>query len=487
MEYLDGPNLERVIDDNGPLPVERALLIAAQITRALEAAHAADIIHRDLKPANVMLVNRKDEEDFVKVLDFGISKHLDDGESPHAALTRPNVAIGTPVYMAPEQAAGRPADPLTDVYAVGGLMYEMLTGQPPCAGEDAMVVLTKKANEDPPPARSLRPDLPPDVDRLVMRALARDPSGRHPSMAALKDAVLAALAVIEEAAAPVLTPPKPHAVVRAPTTTKTPRRALRPIHVAGAAGAALAVVVGVYLLTGPEARVAAPAPPAPSAVATAVTSEAVRPPAPAREPASPEPAVAAPPDTTAAPRAAMLPASTQAPVLGAPSAGALGTRSPESLGPPSAELLGAPAAEGLGAAAAPPHTPTAARREAPRARDVARPLETIAAPRPAPSAAPGPPPSPPAPVSGTAGDAILSRGQVDFDHGDYPGAVRRGREAIAAGATLGGRLLVGDAYYRLERYPDAMREYEAALAIDPTNPIARRRLELAREAAGRPR
>jgi tetratricopeptide (TPR) repeat protein len=90
-------------------------------------------------------------------------------------------------------------------------------------------------------------------------------------------------------------------------------------------------------------------------------------------------------------------------------------------------------------------------------------------------------------AASAAGDAILGQGQVAFDRGDYPGAVRRGREAIAAGAALGGRLLVGDAYYRLERYPDALREYEAALALDPANTIARRRLELAHEAAGRPR
>ena len=150
MEYLDGTNLEELIDRNGPLPVERALLIAAQIARALEAAHAADVIHRDLKPANIMLVNRKAEEDFVKVLDFGISKDLDLAAGDRrVALTRPDVAIGTPVYMSPEQAAGRPADALTDVYAVGGLLYEMLTGCPPCAGTDAMDVLHKKANEDP--------------------------------------------------------------------------------------------------------------------------------------------------------------------------------------------------------------------------------------------------------------------------------------------------------------------------------------------------
>ncbi|HVZ89939.1 MAG TPA: serine/threonine-protein kinase, partial [Polyangia bacterium] len=191
MEYLDGTNLEELIARNGPLPVERALLVTAQIARALEAAHAAEIIHRDLKPANIMLVNRHDEDDFVKVLDFGISKDLD--LAVGAALTRPDVAIGTPVYMAPEQAAGRAADALTDVYGVGGLLYEMLTATPPCAGEDAIEVLQRKANEDPRPVGTLRPDLTRDVQRLVTRALARAAGDRQPSMTALKEQVLACL------------------------------------------------------------------------------------------------------------------------------------------------------------------------------------------------------------------------------------------------------------------------------------------------------
>ena len=178
MEFLDGVNLEELIRRTGPLPVERALLVAAQIARALEAAHAAEVIHRDLKPANVMLVNRNDEDDFVKVLDFGISKDLD--LAVGAALTRPDVAIGTPAYMAPEQAAGKAADALTDVYAVGGLLYEMLTATPPCTGDDAIEVLQRKATEDPRPIGELRPELPRDVQRLVMRALARAPGDRQP-------------------------------------------------------------------------------------------------------------------------------------------------------------------------------------------------------------------------------------------------------------------------------------------------------------------
>ena len=194
MEFLDGIGLEELIANSGPLPVERALLVAAQIARALEAAHAADVVHRDLKPANVMLVNRNDQEDFVKVLDFGISKDLD--LAVGAALTRPDVAIGTPAYMAPEQAAGKAADALTDVYALGGLLYEMLTRTPPCSGDDAIEVLQRKATEDPRPIGELRAELPRDVQKLVMRALARAPGDRHWSMTALKEQILACLTTV---------------------------------------------------------------------------------------------------------------------------------------------------------------------------------------------------------------------------------------------------------------------------------------------------
>ena len=221
MEYLDGINLEELIDREAPLPFERATLITAQICRALQAAHAADIIHRDLKPANVMLINRKDEEDFVKVLDFGISKDMEiDAVGPRrAGLTRPDVAVGTPIYMSPEQAAGMPADARTDVYAVGGLLYEMLTGCPPCAGDDIIAVLNKKATEDPRPVRTLRPDIPAPLERLITKALARSPTDRHASMTSLKDDVLACLAVLQGAPAPN----RPRRDFRSGPTRLTPR------------------------------------------------------------------------------------------------------------------------------------------------------------------------------------------------------------------------------------------------------------------------
>jgi hypothetical protein len=476
LEYLDGTNLEELIDTTGPLPVERALLITAQITRALEAAHAADVIHRDLKPANVMLINRKGEDDFVKVLDFGISKDLDmsDGER-RAALTRPDVAIGTPVYMAPEQAAGRPANALTDVYALGGLLYDMLTGCPPCAGADAIDVLHKKANEDPVAIGTLRPGLPPEVERLVERALARAPRERHPSMTTMKDEVLACLGVVDRAgtgpaplprqtvsATPVLPPP---------STGRVRRARLVPGAIVVGLGAACAVGGVAILLFGhvtPEER--AP-----------VAMQAAEPTTPTSTPATtlPDPPAVAPAarattavetEATPWPEREATPAAAKQPEIrlnkelrSSPLRRQFGMHAGTALG--ARPVGGGVAALGSQASRAPArHTSVA---ELAAQTDPTQ--KTAGALVDRPGAAPA--------------DAILGRGQTAFDRGDYPEAVRRGREAIAAGGALGGHLLVGDAYYRLERFPDALREYQAALALDPANSSIKRRRDLAEKAS----
>ena len=284
MEFLDGVNLEDLILRTGPLPVERALLVTAQISRALEAAHAAEVIHRDLKPANVMLVNRNDEADFVKVLDFGISKDLD--LAVGAALTRPDIAIGTPAYMAPEQAAGKAADALTDVYAVGGLLYEMLTATQPCTGDDAIEVLQRKATEDPRPIGELRPDLPRDVQRLVMRALARAPGDRQPSMATLKEQVVGCLMSVEGAPTPARMPSGALATPRMPLgstdTIVAPAHAhpvpVRRIRLRGPAvvgGVLLAVFAVVFVRLLREEDASSPAPAETVAVAVAPAAKPV--------------------------------------------------------------------------------------------------------------------------------------------------------------------------------------------------------------------
>jgi len=448
MEFLDGTDLEETIDRDGALPVERALLIAAQITRALEAAHAADVIHRDLKPANIMLVNRKGEDDFVKVLDFGISKDLDlaSGDQ-HVALTRPDVAIGTPVYMAPEQAAGKPANALTDVYAVGGLLYEMLTGHPPCAGTDAIDVLHRKANEEPAPIGSLRPELPAEVQRLVTRALSRAPRDRQPSMSALKDEVLGCLGVVDRAGPGPTPVPSPAfgATQMAPASTAR----VRARHVTRAAvGVALLVAglaIGGYVFMARK--------PAAEPASVAADTRAAAAPQPASAPSRPAPAtVVTDRESAPWPEREALPAAVKRPEA-RPNASSW-------LPVPRRDLTVQRPATGVAK-----HTSVAAVPEAEPARKTTS--ATAAPPSPAPAAA------------APAADGILARGQAAFDRADYPEAVRRGREAIAAGGALGGHLLVGDAYYRLERFPDALREYQAALALDPGNASIKRRRDLA--------
>jgi serine/threonine protein kinase len=470
MEYLDGLDLEQLIQNEGPLPVPRALRIAGQISRALQAAHAVGIIHRDLKPANVMLINRKDEGDFVKVLDFGISRNMDlesgDGLR-RGGLTRPDVAVGTPVYMSPEQAAGVRADALTDVYAVGGLLYEMLTATQPCAGDDVLTVLNKKATEDPAPIGTLRPDLPADVQRLVMRALSRAPQDRQPSMTALKDELLACLAASHGAPLPAVIPePRvtPPLAAAAATSGATPSPTSLPMPVPtertvvlrarpwmfGIAAGALAAALAVSWFVRREARDEGPG-------ALAVTFE----PAPAAPPPKPAPpavepvAVPLPPqEPVALKRVARVVETppTAATPLAPPLAPAWPTTSPPVFAQPTKST-------GKRAAAAPPAAPAAT-------------PDAGAAPAPVAAA-----PAPPKP------EEVLARGQTAFDRGNYPEAIRRAKEAMTLGAAVPGHLLLADSYYHLQRYADALREYQATLALEPSNPLARRGRELAERAA----
>jgi serine/threonine protein kinase len=186
MEYLEGVELGSVIEREGALDVHRALKIAGQICRALHAAHTVGIIHRDLKPENIFLITRDGSADVVKVLDFGIAKTTEAEAARERRLTSPGMAMGTPEYMAPEQAAGRPADARTDVYALGAIMFEMVTGVPPYQGANFMEILTKKATTDPVPPVTIRSDLPVQVSELVMAAMARQPEHRPQTMESLE-------------------------------------------------------------------------------------------------------------------------------------------------------------------------------------------------------------------------------------------------------------------------------------------------------------
>jgi serine/threonine protein kinase len=165
MEYLVGRSLYEELCQEGPMPVARAVPLIREVARAIGAAHKVGIIHRDLKPDNVMIV-RRGGEDRVKVLDFGISTSAVRPEEDRR-LTQPGHALGTPEYMAPEQAKGMAPTERFDIYALGVMLYEMLGGEPPFCGDNMIEVLTRKAVEPAPPLDRVRPELPPKLVALV--------------------------------------------------------------------------------------------------------------------------------------------------------------------------------------------------------------------------------------------------------------------------------------------------------------------------------
>jgi len=189
MEHLDGIDLADVLSHERRIDPMRAVRIGMQICSALHAAHAAGVIHRDLKPENIYLVARDGEADFVKVLDFGIARSVD---RRSRRLTNPGMAMGTPEYMAPEQAmatgggdAGN-VDRRSDIYSVGALLYEMISGVPPHQGVTYQDILSQRARALPDSLRTTQPDLPEDLDRAILRALEPDPEQRFQTMAQLQ-------------------------------------------------------------------------------------------------------------------------------------------------------------------------------------------------------------------------------------------------------------------------------------------------------------
>ena len=187
MELVPGRSLGEILRarEHKPLEPDQAARIAAQVADALSAAHAAGIIHRDIKPGNIMLTPGGS----VKVLDFGIARALDSH-----TLTQTATVLGTSAYMSPEQALGQPADARSDIYSLGCVLYEMLTGEPPFTAEVSAAVLHQHVRVEPKPARERNPAIPPALGALVMQMLAKSPNDRPQTAAEVRDRLGPALA-----------------------------------------------------------------------------------------------------------------------------------------------------------------------------------------------------------------------------------------------------------------------------------------------------
>jgi tRNA A-37 threonylcarbamoyl transferase component Bud32 len=212
MELLDGQSLAELIRKEGPLPEPRAIEIVRQVASALGAAHARSIVHRDVKPENIFVVD-KNGQDFIKVVDFGISKSLRAGEAPDPEsqrLTHTGMVLGTPLYMSPEQARGdEDLDHRIDVYALGVILYECLTGEVPFRGNNYNGIIAQVENQEPTPPRTLRPELriTEAVERVVAKSMAKNRNDRYPTMEGF-EADLQRVTAGEVGAAPATPPSK---------------------------------------------------------------------------------------------------------------------------------------------------------------------------------------------------------------------------------------------------------------------------------------
>jgi predicted Ser/Thr protein kinase len=182
MEYLEGRSLAEELKATGRLSPERTMHIAEQVGRALREAHELGHVHRDVKPGNVFLIDRDDDEDFVKVLDFGLVKETHSAGGPEPAQSAQ--IMGSPRYMAPEQVQGKGVDARTDVYALGATMYTMLTGHAPFDRVTELATMMAQVSDPPPPMAAAASDLvlPPGLEAVVMKCLSKDPDDRYRSM-----------------------------------------------------------------------------------------------------------------------------------------------------------------------------------------------------------------------------------------------------------------------------------------------------------------
>jgi serine/threonine-protein kinase len=214
-EYVDGENLKSLVEREGPLPEREAVSLTLQVARALGFAHEHGLVHRDVKPQNVLL----NGDGGAKVTDFGIARSLD----VHGGLTQTGTVLGTSDYIAPEQARGSRVDAQSDIYSLGAVLYELLTGEVPFPGDNFVAVAMRHINEPVPSVRERRPDVSPRLDAVIRRAMAKDPRDRFGSMDELCSVLSACLedeAGMSGAETVVVAPPR--------RPSRRERRAARP-------------------------------------------------------------------------------------------------------------------------------------------------------------------------------------------------------------------------------------------------------------------
>jgi len=191
MEFLDGRDFSDELRDRGPLPIEECINYALQAIEAVAEAHSLGIVHRDLKPENLFLARQPDGTRRVKVLDFGISKSMVIASADNRSLTQSSTIMGSPLYMSPEQMrAPRSVDARTDIWSLGAIIYELLTGNPPYTADTLPQLCSKMLEADPTPLRVYRADVDPELERTVTRCLARNVAERWQSMGELAQALL---------------------------------------------------------------------------------------------------------------------------------------------------------------------------------------------------------------------------------------------------------------------------------------------------------
>ncbi|MEU7480210.1 Stk1 family PASTA domain-containing Ser/Thr kinase [Lentzea sp. NPDC042327] len=216
MEFVDGRTLRDIVKTQGPLSGKRAMEVMADVSAALDFSHRHGIVHRDVKPANVMIT----KSGAVKVMDFGIARALHDGQ---AAVTQTAAVIGTAQYLSPEQARGESVDARSDVYAAGCVLFELLTGEPPFTGDSPVAVAYQHVREDPKAPSSLNPKVSPQLDAIVLKAMAKGPANRYQSAAEMRADLVRVLSGQRPSAPAVMTAEDRTAVMNEQSASRSAR------------------------------------------------------------------------------------------------------------------------------------------------------------------------------------------------------------------------------------------------------------------------